>query len=57
MEHYAHVPLREKDAGTKLDAPDTKYTTTAPHVHTKVLGRGTFAQNAEMKSTPVSARI
>jgi hypothetical protein len=54
MEHYAHVPLREKDAGTKLDAP---YTTTAPHVHTKVLGRGTFAQNAEMKSTPVSARI
>ncbi len=35
--------LREKDSGTKLEALYTAYTTAAPPVHSKVLGRNTFA--------------
>ena len=43
-EHYSHVPLREKDTGTKLEALYATYASCAPPVHTKVLGRNTFAQ-------------
>ena len=43
-EHYSHVPLREKDSGTKLEALYATYASCAPPVHTKVLGRNTFAQ-------------
>jgi hypothetical protein len=43
-EHYVHVPLREKDTGTKLEALYAAYTLAAPQVHAKVLGRNTFAK-------------
>ena len=43
-EHYTHVPLREKDKGTKLEALYSAYTTAVPSVHTKLLGRNTFAK-------------
>ena len=43
-EHYTHVPLREKDTGAKLEALYAAYTTAAPPVHTKQLGRNTFAK-------------
>ena len=40
---YAHVPLREKDTGSKLEALYGAYVSTAPPVHTKPLGRNKFA--------------
>ena len=43
-EHYAHVPLREKDKGTKLEPLYTAYATSAPPVHAKVLGKILFAK-------------
>jgi hypothetical protein len=43
-EHYTHVPLKEKDTGTKLEAIYAAYVATAPPVHTKALGRNTFAK-------------
>ena len=43
-EHYSHVPLREKDTGTKLEALYASYFSTAPPVHQKILGRNTFAK-------------
>ena len=43
-EHYAHVPLREKDTGMKLEALYAAYTTATPAVHTRVLGRNTLAK-------------
>ena len=43
-ENYAHVPLREKDGGTKLEALYAAYMMCAPPVHQKVLGRNKFAQ-------------
>lgn len=43
-QHYRHVPLREKDNGTKLEALYASYFSTAPPVHTKPLGRNTFAK-------------
>jgi hypothetical protein len=43
-EHYSHVPLREKDSGTKLEALYSEYTTAVPPVHAKLLGRNTFAK-------------
>ena len=43
-EHYAHVPLREKDTGTKLEALYAAYVSTAPPVHAKILGRNTFGK-------------
>jgi hypothetical protein len=43
-EHYEHVPLREKDSGTKLDALYTAYTTAAPPVHAKLLGKILFGK-------------
>jgi hypothetical protein len=43
-ESYTHVPLREKDSGTKLEALYAAYTTAVPPVHSKMLGRNTFAK-------------
>ncbi len=43
-EHYTHVPLREKDTGTKLMTLYAAYTTAVPSVHAKMLGRNTFAK-------------
>ena len=41
---YTHVPLREKDSGTKLDALFSAYASATLPVHQKVLGRNKFAQ-------------
>jgi hypothetical protein len=41
---YAHVPLREKNTGTKLEALYAAYAAASPPVHAKVLGRNTFAK-------------
>lgn len=41
--NYAHLPLREKDTGTKLEALYGAYVSTAPPVHMKLLGRNKFA--------------
>jgi hypothetical protein len=41
--NYTHVPLREKDTGTKLEALFGAYTTASPPVHQKPLGRNKFA--------------
>ena len=38
-EHYSHVPLREKDTGTKLEALYTAYGSCVPPVHAKFLGK------------------
>jgi phage/plasmid-associated DNA primase len=43
-DHYVHVPLREKDTGTKLEALYAAYTACMPPVHAKVLGRNTFGK-------------
>ncbi len=43
-DNYAHVPLREKDAGTKLEVLYAAYTLAAPPVHAKVLGKTTFGK-------------
>jgi hypothetical protein len=43
-EHYSHVPLREKDSGTKLEALCTAYAAAVPPVHTKALGRNTLGK-------------
>jgi hypothetical protein len=42
--NYTHVPLREKDSGTKLEALYSAYTTATPPVHQKPLGKIKFAQ-------------
>jgi hypothetical protein len=42
-ESFTHVPLREKDTGTKLEVLYAAYTMCAPPVHAKVIGRNTFA--------------
>ena len=36
-EHFAHVPLREKDSGTKLEAIYAAYIAAVPAVHAKLL--------------------
>jgi hypothetical protein len=41
---YTHLPLREKDAGTKLEALYSAYAAVSPAVHQKPLGRNKFAQ-------------
>jgi hypothetical protein len=41
-ENYTHIPLREKDTGTKLEALFGAYTTATPPVHQKLLGRNKF---------------
>ena len=42
--NFTHVPLREKDTGTKLEVLYAAYMTCVPPVHAKVLGRNKFAQ-------------
>jgi hypothetical protein len=41
--NYTHIPLREKDTGTKLEALFGAYASAAPPVHQKPLGRNKFA--------------
>jgi hypothetical protein len=41
--NYTHVPLREKDTGTKLDVLYSAYTSASPPVHQKSLGKIKFA--------------
>ena len=43
-DHYVHVPLRERDTGTKLEALYAAYVSTAPPVHATILGKIKFAQ-------------
>ena len=43
-ESYTHVPLREKDTGTKLEVLYAAYTLAAPPVHAKVLGKILFGK-------------
>ncbi len=43
-DNYAHIPLREKDSGTKLHALYAAYFSATPPVHFKILGRNTFAR-------------
>jgi hypothetical protein len=43
-EHYSHVPLREKDSGTKLEVLHTAYASAIPPVHAKILGKILFAK-------------
>jgi hypothetical protein len=43
-ENYTHVPLREKDTGTKLDVLYTAYSISVPPVHSKLLGKIIFAK-------------
>ena len=43
-ERFTHVPLREKNNGTKLEVLYAAYTLTAPPVHAKLLGMNTFAK-------------
>jgi len=42
--NYTHVPLREKDTGSKLEILYVAYTTCVPPVHAKVLGKILFAK-------------
>lgn len=42
--NYDHVPLKERDTGTKLEALYAAYVAAAPPVHAKALGRNTFAK-------------
>ena len=42
--NYAHVPLREKDRGTKLEALYAAYVAASPPVHAKLLGRNTIGR-------------
>jgi hypothetical protein len=42
--NYTHVPLREKDTGSKLEALHTAYASAAPPVHQKLLGKTTFGK-------------
>jgi hypothetical protein len=42
--NYTHVPLREKDTGTKLEALYTAYTSANPPVHQKLLGKTTLGK-------------
>ena len=42
--NYTHVPLREKDTGSKLEALHTAYASAAPPVHQKFLGKTTFGK-------------
>ncbi len=45
--NYTHIPLREKDTGTKLEALFGAYTSANPPVHQKSLGRNKFRAAAE----------
>jgi hypothetical protein len=43
-ESFAHVPLREKDTGTKLDVLYASYVAASPPVHSKVIGKILFGK-------------
>jgi len=43
-ERYTHVPLSEKDTGTKLEVLYGAYSSATPLVHAKVLGRNTLGK-------------
>jgi hypothetical protein len=43
-ETYTHVPLREKDTGTKLEVLYAAYATAQPPLHTKVLRKIKFGR-------------
>jgi hypothetical protein len=43
-ESYEHVPLRDRDSGTKLEVLHTAYASTIPPVHTKILGKILFGK-------------
>jgi hypothetical protein len=43
-DNYSHVPLREKDSGSKLEALYTAYTSAVPPVHQKPLGKILFGK-------------
>ncbi len=43
-ESYAHVPLREKDTGTKLEVLYAAYTLAVPPVHAKLMGKILFGK-------------
>ena len=42
--NYTHIPLREKDTGTKLEALFGAYASAAPPVHVKQLGKILFGK-------------
>jgi hypothetical protein len=42
--NYTHVPLREKDTGTKLEGLFGVYTSATPPVHQNLLGKTTFGK-------------
>ena len=42
--NYTHIPLRAKDAGTKLERLFAAYISAVPPVHQKQLGRNKFSQ-------------
>ena len=42
--NYTHVPLREKDSGTKLQTLYAAYASATPPVHTKLLGKILFGK-------------
>ena len=42
--NYTHIPLREKDTGTKLEALFSAYASAAPPVHVKQLGKILFGK-------------
>jgi hypothetical protein len=43
-ESYTHLPLREKDSGTKLEVLYAAYTAASPPLHSKVLGKILFGK-------------
>ena len=43
-ENYTHVPLSEKDTGSKLDVLFTAYVTCVTPIHAKVLGKILFGK-------------
>jgi hypothetical protein len=42
--NYTHVPLREKDTGTKLEALYSAYTSASPPVHARLMGKTTVGK-------------
>ena len=42
--NYTHIPLRAKDTGTKLEALFAAYTSAAPPVHERRLGKILFSK-------------
>jgi hypothetical protein len=49
---YTHLPLREKDSGTKLEDLYAAYAASSPPVHIRMLGRNKFAKRCSAPSSP-----